>query len=211
MYTPTTEAGTLFIPTTQFLPFKDAFLACSTTDKIFYKILQVLSHQQIYSVLQPLQPWIYHVQTHLEPSQIILASLLKHKNLNDHFFVQGLLHPHTNLHTCKQVDHFYQQILPMPKKMGMADLHPKPLISTFYLHSTSATTSKERWTYVKQQQDLPYPSAVHLSHITQDCRRSKPCSSRSLKCRLHLRIVPLSLFIPPFITFQQPEQVTLRP
>jgi len=53
---------------------------------------------------------------------------------------------------------------------------------------------------VKQEQGLPYSSAMHLSHITQDCKSSKPCSAGSLKCCPHLCTVPLSLFTSPLIT-----------
>lgn len=88
----------------------------------------------------------------------------------------------------------------MPK-MGMAELHPKLLISTSHLHCTSATTSKHRYEHVRQQQHLLHPCAIHLSHIAQDCKRSNICFSRSLKCCLHLHTVPSRLFIPPLITF----------
>lgn len=69
VYTPTTEDGALFIPTTKFFPFKDSlgkdtFLAYSTDKYISLNILQVLSHSTYTAVYIP----------HLKPSQITLTS-----------------------------------------------------------------------------------------------------------------------------------------
>lgn len=57
IYTPA-EDGALFIPTTQFFPFKDSlgkdtFLAYSTDKYVFLNILQVLSHSTYTAVNIP--------------------------------------------------------------------------------------------------------------------------------------------------------------
>lgn len=81
----------------------------------------------------------------------------------------------------------------MPKKMGMAELHPEPLIST-YLHSTLPPSPRTDMN-VCEADLLP-----DISHVMQDSRRSTSLSKRLLKCFLHLFTGPSPLFTPPFIT-----------